>query len=333
MKERKEKPVVSVLMPVYNVEEFLCEAIESVLEQTYVQWELICINDGSTDNSLHILHQYQKKDFRIIVIDHWHSGLCATKNLGLEIACGLYIVALDSDDKIEPTYLEKLIIKQQETQADIVVASIDFWDYENNIISKSLTGVTEDISIVISGRKAFELSLRWEIGGKGLHYTEVLKKIKYCETGANGDEYTTRLLFLHASKVAFSDAHYLYRNNLNSMSKKFSVEHFSTILIDAMLLTLIRKNTFYPSLSIKYKEDIVGSLLYGYVKYLRRRKSLLKNERKIAIYYLWKATVHIGKELFSPPFSIKSSVYILYKIFKAGVQFSKKIVMKNALRF
>ena len=177
MNEITEKPVISILMAVYNSQEFLQEAIDSVINQTYLEWELICINDGSTDNSLHILQEYEEKDTRIIVIDNPHCGTAAgARNAGLDIACGNYIAMLDSDDKIEPVYLEKLIVRQLETQADIIISSIFIWDFSKETIVRNLTGVFGDTRKILSGRESFELSLHWEIAGIGLHDTSVLKK-------------------------------------------------------------------------------------------------------------------------------------------------------------
>lgn len=317
MIKKIEKPLISILMAVYNAEEFLSEAIDSVIEQTYAQWELICINDGSPDNSLRILQQYQEKDPRIIVLDHPRCGTAAgARNAGLAIARGNYIVVLDSDDKIEPTYLEKLIARQQETQADIVIAKTDSWDYQNNLIYQSLLGVKGDTSKILSGREAFELSLHWEIGAFGLLRADTLKKIQYCEIGMNGDEYTARVLFLHANKVAFCDAIYFYRNNLNSSTKKLSVMHFSSSLRDAMLLTLIRENNFDPNLLITFKEEVISSLYSTCMVFIKKRKLLTPNEQKIALGFLKTATLHIAKEFFLPPFSIKSIFRMMYKLLK-----------------
>ncbi len=312
-----EQPLISILMAVYNAEEFLSEAIESVIEQTYMQWELICINDGALDNSLHILQRYQEKHPQIIVIDHPHCGIAAcVRNVGLAIANGEYIVMLDSDDKIVPIYLEKLITRQKETQADIVISATAFWDYRNNVISRSLIGVNGDASKVISGRDAFELSLYWEIGALGLLRTDTLKEIKYCEIAINGDEYTSRLLFLHASNVAFCDVIYFYRNNLSSATKKFSFKHFSTIIVDGMILTLIRENKFNSHLLMRYKEKVIVSLLFTYILYVKKRKLLMPEENRLAIDFIWTATTYITKELLVQPYSIKDNLYLCYKLLK-----------------
>ena len=94
------KPIVSILIPVYNVENYLEKCLDSVISQTMNNIEIICVNDGSTDHSGEILEKYQKKDKRIIVVNKENGGLPSARNAGLEIARGKYIGFVDSDDYI-----------------------------------------------------------------------------------------------------------------------------------------------------------------------------------------------------------------------------------------
>ena len=308
MTEENQIPSVSILMAVYNTEEFIPVAIDSVLEQTYQQWELICINDGSTDNSLALLQRYHDKDARIIVVDRPHCGTCAgAKNAGLAVARGQYITMLDSDDKIEPAYLEKIVSRQQETQADIVISSICYWNHVQGKISCNLRGIQGDTSKIISGREAFILSLHWQISGNGLHRADILRQVRYCETGWYGDEYTTRLLFVLAEKVAFCDANYYYRDNQNSITKKFSFKKFSTITTKVMLLTLMRKNKFDHTIYHAYKEEIILAMVVNYANFLKNQARLSGSEKKIVLRIFAVDTLNLIKEICSGPVSIKSS--------------------------
>jgi glycosyltransferase involved in cell wall biosynthesis len=97
---------ISVVIPVYNVEPFLRECLDSVLGQTYADWEAICVNDGSTDGSAKILNEYAERDQRIQIIMRPNGGLSAARNTGLEAAKGEFVVFLDSDDWLEPNALE-----------------------------------------------------------------------------------------------------------------------------------------------------------------------------------------------------------------------------------
>lgn len=112
-------PLISIIIPVYNVEKFLGNCLDSVLAQTYPHWEAICINDGSTDNSLKILKKYAAKDSRFQIIDQKNQGLAGARNSGLPHARGKYLMFLDSDDFWHPQTLERLTNAMEESDADL----------------------------------------------------------------------------------------------------------------------------------------------------------------------------------------------------------------------
>jgi GT2 family glycosyltransferase len=100
-------PLVSVVIPVYNASPFLVEAVESVLKQTFQDWEIIAVDDGSTDNSVEILNQFAALDARIRVLPMPHAGICSTRNTGIHAARGRYFAALDNDDAMLSERLQK----------------------------------------------------------------------------------------------------------------------------------------------------------------------------------------------------------------------------------
>ena len=103
-----KEPLISVIVPIYNVETYLPQCLDSIIVQTWNNLEIILINDGSTDNSGHICDAYVAKDSRIKVVHKSNGGLSAARNSGLDIANGEYIGFVDSDDWIEPTMYENL---------------------------------------------------------------------------------------------------------------------------------------------------------------------------------------------------------------------------------
>lgn len=124
---------VSVIIPVYNVEEYLEECLDSIVNQTLNNIEIICINDGSTDNSLKILEKYESTDDRIKVYNQENRGQGATRNNGLKYSSGEYIYFMDSDDILEPTALEELFTISNEKDLDLVIFKlINFDDGTNN---------------------------------------------------------------------------------------------------------------------------------------------------------------------------------------------------------
>ncbi len=123
------EPKISVIIPVYNVEKYLRECLDSVINQTLKDIEIICVNDGSTDNSLEILKEYEKQDSRIKIIDKKNEGAAAARNLGLKSATGDYVIFFDSDDYMEFMALEKLYQNITDNNADISICkSYEFYD-------------------------------------------------------------------------------------------------------------------------------------------------------------------------------------------------------------
>lgn len=113
-------PLLSIIVPVYNASAFLPQCLDSILQQTFSDWEALCVDNNSTDNSLEILCQYARKDSRFRILQQPLQGQSAARNMGLDHATGQYIGFVDSDDALDPRYYETLLRAAQETQADVV---------------------------------------------------------------------------------------------------------------------------------------------------------------------------------------------------------------------
>jgi glycosyltransferase involved in cell wall biosynthesis len=120
-------PKVSIIIPVYNVEKYLAECLNSAIGQTLRDIEIICVDDGSTDRSSGILDEYTKKDSRIIVIHQKNAGPGPARNVGLDLAQSKYIAFLDSDDVMKPTLCEKTVQIAECENADMI-----YFLYETN---------------------------------------------------------------------------------------------------------------------------------------------------------------------------------------------------------
>ena len=127
------KELISVIVPVYNAEKYLQKCLDSILEQTYQNLEIIIINDGSTDNSGQICQEYEKQDDRIIYIEKQNSGVSDTRNAGMDRMTGTYVTFVDSDDWLEPNYVKFLYEKVIEYQADIVVGNYTSFNESNSV--------------------------------------------------------------------------------------------------------------------------------------------------------------------------------------------------------
>ncbi|SDI03067.1 Glycosyltransferase involved in cell wall bisynthesis [Pseudobutyrivibrio sp. 49] len=124
MEQRPQDKLISVIVPVYDAEKFLDYCISSIMKQTYQNFELILIDDGSKDSSGAICDEWYKKDSRIRVVHQNNSGVAVTRNKGLEMAKGDYICFVDNDDFVTENFLETFIIAMEKTDADIVMCDI-----------------------------------------------------------------------------------------------------------------------------------------------------------------------------------------------------------------
>ena len=124
--------MISIIIPVYNVSKYLRVCLDSVINQTYKDLEIICINDGSLDNSLDILKEYSNKDNRIIIIDKKNSGVSAARNDGIERSSGEYLFFIDSDDYIDNDFIEVFYNNAKKNDSDLVILS-NFWNLDKRV--------------------------------------------------------------------------------------------------------------------------------------------------------------------------------------------------------
>ena len=157
------QPKVSVIMPVYNVEQYLPKCLASIVNQTLNDIEIICVNDGSTDNCPKILEEFKSKDDRIKIINKENGGVSIARNAGLEIASGEYIGFIDADDYIDENFFELLYNEAKENDADVACGGIK---RENDgqthfFINYSQMVITNDIYDKINFSKIVQFSFVW----------------------------------------------------------------------------------------------------------------------------------------------------------------------------
>ena len=114
-------PELSVVVPIYDVEDYLPECLDSLIGQTFKNLEIICVNDGSPDNCIEILREYERKDSRIIVIDKPNGGVSSARNVGMRAAKGEYLTFVDPDDYLSTNVYEKCMYAIKNKDADILV--------------------------------------------------------------------------------------------------------------------------------------------------------------------------------------------------------------------
>ena len=129
-------PEISIIVPVYNVEKYLPRCVDSILNQTFTNFELILVNDGSTDRSGIICDQYKKRDNRIKVIHKTNEGVSKARNIGISEAKGRYIEFIDSDDWIERSLLEDTLKQIRIDNSDIIFFGLLYEDEDDNLIKE-----------------------------------------------------------------------------------------------------------------------------------------------------------------------------------------------------
>lgn len=199
----KNNPLVSIIVPIYNVEEYVEKCIDSILKQSYRNLEIILVNDGSTDNSRQVINKYTK-DSRCIIIDKENGGLSSARNEGIKVANGTYLYFIDSDDYIENTAVELLVNKMNETNADFCCYRIKFYSdevfklYGNNFTCNELIG--EDIFYdAIVGK-----NIKTTAWSKFFNHDFIKRNsLSFCEGIINEDYLFTLQCALSAKKVSF----------------------------------------------------------------------------------------------------------------------------------
>lgn len=216
-------PKISIVVPIYNVEEYLTKCIDSLINQTLYDIEIICINDGSTDNALQILEEYKKKDSRIIVINQENYGQSIARNRGIECAKGEYLGFVDPDDWVDLDYFEKLYNAATRTGSDIAVGGIirvtgfkkkKFLKFENETI-------TENTDLKFKLCDVPEKSYVWN----KIYKTEKLRnaRLKF-EEGRIFEDciFTPQVLYFLGKMVTVPNTYYFYLRRGDSTVKQRS---------------------------------------------------------------------------------------------------------------
>lgn len=256
-------PKISVIVPVYKVEKYLHRCVDSILNQSFTDFELILVNDGSPDNCPKICDEYEKKDNRIVVIHKENGGLSDARNKGIDYAFensnSEWLTFIDSDDWIHKDYLKFLYKACIENNVDISICNFERTECEK-ITDKNLTQnfelwSSEDFYF----KKHYNFTVAW-----GTFYKKYLfENIRYPYGKLHEDEFTSYKLIFKIKKLAYiSNDLYYYFNNENSIMNNFSDKNF----IDAM--DALRLQVNYITNNIK-RNNIkkIMSLYYIYFLY------------------------------------------------------------------
>ncbi len=253
----------SVIMAAYNAEKYIEDAIGSVLNQTYEDWELVVVDDGSSDKTAEIVDNIARKDMRIQVIHQPNSGTAAAaRNTALKVITGDYVQMLDADDLLEKNMLSEYNNKLSLESFDIIVPNCRCFKKDDiSDIVWQKTAPEENYGLKITGEEGFELSLDWIIHGAFLVKRELILNTKYDAELLNGDEFTTRKLLYNAKIIGFINSLYFYRQNPGSTTKSKTNEYrkYESLLTDVNLYQYALNNGMPQRLVTKCTEKLILS--------------------------------------------------------------------------
>lgn len=239
-----EEIKVSVIIPVYNVEKYLNECLDSIIAQSHNNMEIICINDSSTDNSLKVLQEYAEKDERLTILNQPHNmGPSAARNRGLEVATGKYILFVDSDDYIGKNLIEKTLKCAEKQQADEVFFNCEWVSASNNLgwqpQNVSISDVLE--SDIKTGKDVFiEREKAQSVVGRGTTAWSCLYRRVYLNENNlrfyEGILHEDMLFYFRrcmCSKrvVVYNEKLYFYRKRDNTITTSFRDERAKSLFI------------------------------------------------------------------------------------------------------
>lgn len=272
----------TVIMPVYNAENYLYDSIGSLLSQTSNNWRLICIDDGSTDNSKQIIEKYCKSDNRIKLISQKNAGPAVARAKAIELVETEYVSILDADDAYSTNYVELMLKRAEETDADSIVPNVDYKGIAKQQDLFQQRGLSSDL-IIIDGSQAFSMTVPWRLHGWQMIRTELAKKYYTIENASyskfNSDEYITRLLYLKSNKIALCNAKYFYRITPESLTRSISLKKLDYLITLDKLLDLCYKENIPTKIIIEVYNNYYSTI----ISLLKMAKLLKREEYLIAL--------------------------------------------------
>lgn len=281
---------ISIIVPVYNVEEYLEECLESIINQTYKNIEIILIDDGSTDRSGEICDKYSKIDSRVKVFHQDNKGIGATRNVGLSHATGEYIGWVDSDDIIDKNMYEVLLKNMINANASIsccnhveIKGKYEITKYQNNDNLEIVKG--NQVINLIRGPITCYL---WE----KLYKRELFEDVHFSNQKVGEDFVVLVDILSNNPKVVITDGcYYYYRIREGSSFNNNDIEGRKNLLkSDLLAVEVLKRKKFDDEKWINYKMLLSNLVIYNQLKQINSKeaKLLIKNVRKNMLKLLFK---------------------------------------------
>lgn len=284
------KPLVSVIVPVYNVKPYICESLNSIINQTYQNIELIIVDDGSEDGSSNICDEYAKCDSRICVVHQENKGLSSARNTGLNIMHGDIVAFLDPDDVYLPKMLETLIKSMIAMQADIAVCSFYIYYTFNGKRASHYDSIYPTVNSCITNKKALNLLMddKLSIGvWSKIYKKELFDGLRFPDGYVFEDQIITPLLLERAHKIVTINEPLIlhWRNRPGSITATINEKN----MLDNLRAVKIRESFVLehtPSIySVKkandYRNRVFCGIIGQYVKIVGVSESISEATRRV----------------------------------------------------
>ena len=269
-----EQPKISIIIPVYNAEAYLPICLDTIFKQTYPHFEVLAINDGSTDYSLKRLKEYAAQDARLQVFDQDQQGPAAARNVGLDHATGDYITFIDADDYVKGNYLERLVTECQAATAEIAIS--DYYRYKEQTNMLYSYRAKEDYQVVdlalaelLQQMNKLEFTTVW---GK-LFQRTLFERVRFLAGHGYEDTMTVPKLYLQATKIVYvQEDLYCYRLTDDSvMSEDLTVTKIADFLrtVEENVLDLA-----FSGRDIQLPKNMYITYLYEFSRYFEDREML-----------------------------------------------------------
>ena len=296
-------PLVSVIIPIYGVEKYIGKCLESLIEQSYGNLEILVINDGSKDNGALIAKSYAEKDSRIKVFDFENGGVSLARNRGLDLAKGEYISFVDGDDWVHPSMYQDLVELVLAEKPDIVKFSVDEVDVEANKVNK-IHFERKQVITEETVSKYFE-GVLYIMPCNGLYTRDIATSVRFPVGLTYEDNYTAGMHLALAHKIiSVPQVYYYYRVNLQGASKTVSKRPLDKCIVVKMLIDDLRERKvkvdrffwkfatevyhFIRGINSMYRVSAVQREMYSFVK-----KNLDLRRKVVFRYLLYKKGIKI----------------------------------------
>lgn len=329
--------IISVVVPVYNVEKYLKQCLDSVVNQTFFDFECICINDGSTDNSLSILQEYVNKDKRFKIISTENKGIYSARNTGIKLSNCEYITFIDSDDWIENNYLEKLYDSITEND-DVVVCCFKIYKTKDNIFKRDTNFTTINKlykKLTVQKNKHIKNIFKFTnftraVWGK-LYRSSVIKNnnIVFFDNIRSSVDYSFNIIFnMYAKNIVFvKDELYIYRKQIPSITSNNENLRIDSFYSFIELMKDLDKRNFNSN---AIKQVCIDNLLYRVGKISKNVSKQNKQEILQSInqtlLYMFHNSKYIG---FVYKIKLKLGMFIFENFNLLGFKFFR--ILKNII--